>query len=137
MSIKSGRFGQVFYDPTGAGGATLVEVISLNHWTLSKKTEREDVSCFGNVNRVFVPGLPTIEGELEGFWDSAETALFDAADAATPGMLKLVPNRTETGFFWTGLAYMDAEIDVDLNAPTVSGTWAAAGDWTGPVQPPV
>ena len=136
MAILTGRFGQVFWDPTAAGGATLVEVVSLNHWTLDQSVDYEEVTCFGDTNKVYVPGMPDASGTLEGFWNSAELAIFDAATATTPGMLKLVPNRNEAGFFWTGKAYINASIDASLSVPTVSGDWRAGGPWTGPEQPP-
>jgi len=96
------------------------------------KTDREDVSCFGDTNKVYVPGLMDISGSLGGFWNSADTTLFDAAVAPTPGTLQLIPNNTEPLFMWTGPAYLDADIDCSLQAPKVSGTFSAAGPWTGP-----
>jgi hypothetical protein len=136
MAILSGRYGQVLYDPTGAGGATLVEVTSLNHWTLDQAVDYEEVTSFGDPNKVYVPGLPDASGTIEGFWNSTELAIWEAATATVPGMLKLVPNRNEATFFWTGLAYLNASIDVSLAVPTVAGEWRAAGPWSGPEQPP-
>jgi hypothetical protein len=124
MAIKTGRYGQVLWDPMAV---TPVEIISLNAWTGDFKTEYEDVTCFGDTNRVYVPGLKNAEGTLAGFWNSAELAIFEAAEQETPGTLKLVPNNTEPTFFWTGPAYMDASIDCSMTAPKVSGTWKAAG----------
>jgi len=135
MAIKTGRYGKVSYDPTGAGGVTLVQIISLNAWKLSVKTDKEDVTCYGDTNKVYVPGMKDIAGSVSGFWNSNETTLFEAADAPTPGMLELMPNDTENTFKWSGLAYIDADIDSSLSAPKVSGTFAAAGPWTGPVGP--
>lgn len=129
--IKTGRYGEVSYDPTGAGGATLTPIMSLNAWQLSLRTDRLDVTCFQDENRVYIPGMKDVSGSVSGFWNSDELALFDAADSPTPGMLKLVPNTTEPTFFWSGLAYLDAEISVGVNdAPTVTGTFSAAGAWT-------
>jgi hypothetical protein len=130
MAIKTGRYGKVSWDP--AGGTALVEIISLNAWTLNQETEMEDVSCFSDTNRVYVPGLKDLKGDLGGFWNSAELALWKAADAGTPGTLSLQPNLQEPGFKWQGLAYMNASIDCSLSAPKVTGTWAAAGSWTVP-----
>jgi hypothetical protein len=130
--IKTGRYGSVKYDPTGAGGATLVDVVSLNAWTLEMKTDYEDVTCFGDTNKVYVPGLIDMSGSVEGFWNSDELTLFEAAVAPTPGMLELAPNSTEPTFKWSGLAYLDASIDCSLEAPKVSGEWKAAGPWTIP-----
>jgi hypothetical protein len=131
MAIKTGRYGSVLYDPAGT---TPVEIISLNSWKASFKTNKEDVTCFGDVNKVYVPGMKDVSGTVAGFWNSdpaASPILFAATDAPDPGMLKLVPN-TSTGedtFFWSGLAYLDAEIDCTLAAPKVTGEFMAAGPW--------
>lgn len=130
MAIKTGRYGKVSWDP--AGGTALVEIISLNTWTLNQETEMEDVSCFGDTNRVYVPGMKDLKGDVGGFWNSAELALWKAADSGTPGTLKLQPNAQETGFAWQGLAYLNASIDCSLAAPKVTGRWAAAAAWTVP-----
>jgi hypothetical protein len=132
MAIKTGRYGKVSWDP--AGGTALVPIVSINAWTGSFKTDYEDVSCFGDTNAVFIPGLMKAEGGFEGYWNSAELALFVAAMSPTPGMLQLMPNTTEPSFFWQGLAYMGAEIDCSLEAPKVTGEWKAAGPWTVPGQ---
>ncbi len=126
MAIKSGRFGTVKYDPAGT---TPVALISLNGWKLSLKTDYEDVSCFGDTNKVYVPGLRDISGSVTGFWNSSNVVLFDATEAATPGLLELAPNSTEPTFKFSGLAYIDADIDCSLAAPKVSGSFKAAGAW--------
>jgi hypothetical protein len=128
MSIKSGRYGVVSYDPAGT---TPVALVSLNNWKLSLKTDKTNVTCFGDTNKVYVPGLKDLSGSFGGFWNSSNVVLFDAADADTPGLLKLTPNSTESTFFWSGLAYLDADIDTSVEgAPAVSGTFMAAGPWT-------
>jgi hypothetical protein len=124
MAIISGRNGQVLWDPAGT---TPVEIISLNAWTADFKTEYEDVTCFGDVNRVYIPGMKDAGGTLGGFFNSAELAVFEAAEQDTPGLLKLIPSTTEPLVFWTGPAYMDASIDASLSAPKLSGSWKAAG----------
>ena len=127
--IKTGRYGEVAYDPTGAAATTAI--ISLNGWKLSLKTDYEDVTCFQDVNKVYVPGMKDISGTVAGFWNSTSTVIFDAADAETPGMLKLSPNTTEPTFFWTGLAYLDADIDCTVKgAPKVASTFKGAGPWS-------
>lgn len=128
--IKTGRYGRVAWDP--AGGSALVPIISINAWKGSFKTDYEDVSCFGDNNKVYIPGLMDIKGTFDGFWNSAELALFRAAMSPTPGTLQLMPNYTEAAFFWQGPAYMDADIDASMQAPKITGTFQAAGDWTVP-----
>ena len=64
---------------------TPVEIISLNAWTADFKTEYEDVTCFGDVNRVYIPGMKDAGGTIGGFFNSAELAVFEAAEQDTPG----------------------------------------------------
>ena len=128
--IKTGRYGKVSFDP--AGGNALAQIVSINNWAGDFKTDYEDVSCFGDTNRVYIPGLMDIGGKFGGFWNSAELTLFKAAMSPTPGTLQLMPNTTEPTFFWQGLAYMDASIDCSLQAPKVTGTFKAAASWTTP-----
>lgn len=130
MAIKTGRYGKVSWDP--AGGSALVEIVSLNAWTYNLETEMEDVSCFSNTNKVYIPGLPDSKGDLGGYWNSADLTLWKAATAATAGTLQLMPNSTEPGFVFQGLAWMNASIDCSLSAPKVTGTWSAAANWTVP-----
>lgn len=132
MAILTGRYGAIGWDP--AGGSTFVNLVSVNAWTGNFETEYEDVTCFQDTNRVFIPGLMTAEGTVGGFWNSADLALFKAAVTPTPGTLKLIPNTTESGIFFSGKAYMSASIDCSLEAPKVTGTWKAAGPWTVPGQ---
>ena len=126
MAIKTGRYGTVKYDPAGV---TPVALISLNGWKLSLKTDYEDVTCFGDTNKVYVPGMRDISGELEGFWNSTNVVIFDATEATTPGKLELAPNSTEPTFTFAGLAYLDADIDCSLKAPKVKSSFKAAGAW--------
>jgi len=125
--IKSGRYGTVKYDPAGV---TPVLLIAINAWKLSLKTGKIKVTCFGDTNEVYVPGMKDVSGTFGGFWDSTNVVLFTAVDATTPGKLELAPNSTEPTFKWSGLAYLDADIDCKVDgAPTVSGTFMAAGAW--------
>lgn len=126
--ILSGRNGSIAYDPAGAAPVAL---IALNQWKLDLKTGKIKVTCFGDTNEVYVPGMKDISGTVGGFWDSDNVVLFEAADADTPGLLQLTPNTTEPTFLWSGLAYLDASIDVKVDgAPAVQGTFMAAGAWT-------
>ena len=128
MAILSGRYGTVKYD---AAGVTPVALVSLNTWKLSIKTDKEDVTCFLDTNKVYVPGMRDFSGSVGGFWNSSSVALFAATGAATPGLLELAPNSTEPTYKFSGLAYLDADIDCSVNgAPKVSSSFMAAGPWT-------
>lgn len=132
MAILSGRSGQVSYDSAGGSPFSFTPVVSINTWKLSLKTDYEDVSCFGDANKVYVPGLRDISGTFGGFWNSAELSLIHATSATTPGALRLTPNTTESSFFFEGLAYLDADLDCSMAAPKVTGNFRAAGSWATP-----
>lgn len=132
MSIKTGRYGQVSWDAAVASPENPLPLISINAWKLSLKTSYEDVSCFLDINIIYVPGLRDVQGTLGGFWNSDSTILIDASQQASPGFLQLAPNINEPTFLFKGLAYMDADIDCSMKAPKISGTFHAAGPWITP-----
>jgi hypothetical protein len=133
--IFAGRDGLVKWDPTG--GATAVALASIKSFTLSLATEKINVTCFQNTNRVYIPGMRDISGSLTGFWDSADMSLIEATTLTAPGTLELIPHTNDpnaaTPHTFSGLAYMDAELDTEVEgAPALSGTFMAGGDWTLP-----
>jgi hypothetical protein len=133
MAVKSGRWGQV---KLGADAATAVVVASLNAWKLSLKTDQIDVTVFQATNKMYVPGMRDISGSISGFWDSAELAIISATDDDVPSHMELIPNSNEATFAFSGLAYVDADIDTDVNgAPKLTGNFMAADSWTIPTGP--
>lgn len=128
MSIKSGRYGTVKWDPAGV---TPVLLVALNGWKLSLKEDFDEVTCFGDTNKVWVPGLPDISGSLTGFWDASNVQIFQATRASSPGLLELAPNSNEPTYKFYGSAYLDADLDCSAKgAPKVSSNFRAAGSWT-------
>jgi hypothetical protein len=114
--------------PGVTGGLDIVS--ALNSWSYSAKRDRVDVTCFNDLNKRKVLGLPDISGALGGFFDSANPVIFDVADATIPALLRLIPNKLEPSHYWQGLMYADASIKVDAKgAVSVDGSWDAAGDW--------
>jgi hypothetical protein len=138
--IRSGRNGSVKWDPTGAGDASAVALLSIKAFQLSLATDKLNVSCFGDQNRVYIPGLRDISGKLTGFWNSEDMSLIEATELTAPGFLELIPDTTDldTGtpaapFAFSGLAYIDADINTDVEgAPELTGNFMAAGSWTLP-----
>lgn len=132
--IKSGRFGQV---KMGADALTAVEVASLNAFKISMVADKIDVTCFNDENKVFVPGMRDLSGSLGGFFNSQDLSIIEATDDDVPVTLVLIPNRNEASVLFEGLAWIDADIDTDVNgAPKLTGNYMAAGSWTLPVTTP-
>ena len=119
-------------------GTPPVLVASLNKWSLDLATDKSDVTCFGDTNKVYVQGLPDLKGSVAGVFDDQEDALFVAADATVPVDLELMPVSSVATIKWAGPAWLDAAIDCPANGPvTVSGDIVAAGAWTRTLTPPV
>jgi hypothetical protein len=130
MARRHGSKGEVMMDP--AGGSATVIVAALNSWTLDLKRDRADATCFGDTNKQYVQGLPDIKGDITGIWDEAVSQiLFEQALGEIAAMLKLIPSSVAPTYFFTGLAYIDAAIEVKHDgAITIKGSFAGAGPWT-------
>jgi hypothetical protein len=139
MNRIYGSRGQVSVDradpPVPPG--TFTPIASLNKWSCSLARDRADVTAFGDTNKVSVQGLPDVKGALGGFLDTDDITILYIALGEAKVMLKLEPDTLVPTMFLSGLAFVDASIDVPANGPaTVSGTWAAAGPWDlAPTEP--
>ena len=119
-------------------GTPAVPVLSLNKWSMNAATDKVDVTAFGDVNKVYVQGLPDLKGQVAGWFDDQEDALFVAADSATPVDLELMPVAGVATIKWAGPAWLDASIEVPADgAISVSGDFVAAGAWTRTFTAPV
>jgi len=135
--ILSGRDGLVKWDPTGTGGVSAVPLISIKSFTIDLTTEKLDVTCFQDTNKVFLPGMRSASGDLSGLYNSDDFSLIEATALTAPGWLELIPHSNDpsaaTPHKFSGLAYMDAAIDTSVDGvPELTGTWMAAGPWTLP-----
>jgi hypothetical protein len=129
-----GSKGLVKMDPTGAGGATLVAVASLNKWDLDIAKDQVKVTCFGDTNQVYVDGLPDIKGSYGGYYDPEDgLVIFDVIFGAVKPLLELYPLASATTVKFGGRANIGGKISVDSNgAVTIGGSITAAGPWTIP-----
>lgn len=131
MARIHGNKGEVAMDPTG--GATATAIASVDSWDLDLAKDRVDVTCFQDVNKQTVLGLPSYSGSLSGCWDSATTPdeLFAVIFGTVSPLLKLTPSTLEPTFFFSGLANLDGALSVSAKgAVTWSGKFDAAGPWT-------
>lgn len=128
---RHGMHGEIFMDPAGAEPITGTLLASMNGWTLDMARDKVDVTAFGDPNKVYVQGFMDIKGTLKGWWEAlASRPLFDVAMGDTPCGLKLVPSSLDSTAFYSGLAYLDASIEVAADgAVSISGNFAAAGPW--------
>lgn len=133
--IRSGSKGQVKLASESPG----VVMSSLNKWALNQARDRTEVTCFGDENKTYVQGLKDIKGTISGYLNFGDgspvsggnEAILDAADGDDAVLLELVPSTVEAGRYFSGLAYLDANIEVDAKgAISLSSSFVAAGNWT-------
>jgi hypothetical protein len=123
-----GYKGDVKADKTG--GATAVSLASINAWSASFATQKTNVTCFNDPNLVYVQGLPDIKGSLAGYWDKTDRTVFEVAFGFVAAMLELYPSSLDPTYYWNGLAWLDAAIDVKVDgAVTIKSDFVAAGPW--------
>lgn len=135
--IRHGKDGQVLYDPSGSitSPSDLAAIAHIMSFKISLKTDKVPVTCLGDNNKVYVPGLPDISGQFSGFYAADELTLITASQSTTPGLLKLIPHgqNGEDDTFFLGLAYLDADIDTGVDgAPKMSSSFVAGGSWELP-----
>jgi hypothetical protein len=128
MAKYHGQRGRVYLSTSGAG--TAVQAVALTSWSLNLPTDRVEVTSFEDTNKVYVQGKKDITGDFSGFWDEADDSLFDAADSSTPVKLYLYPSADASTRYFYGTAWVDASIEVGVDAAvSISGSFAAATAW--------
>lgn len=112
------------------GGGTAIPSVSLSKWSLDKATDKVEVTAFGDLNKVYVQGLPDVKGTIAGWFDSADDALFDASESTDGIKLYLYPSANALSIYHYGPAWVDASIDVDVKgAISISASFVANGSW--------
>jgi hypothetical protein len=128
VSKYHGQSGRVYLSTTGAGTAVLA--VNLTNWSISQPTDRVEVTSFEDTNKVYVQGKRDISGELAGYWDDLDDALFDASESTTPVKMYLYPSADKPTVYWYGTAWLDASIETGIDqAVTIKGSFAAATSW--------
>lgn len=120
-----GRAGRLYAGIASAG--TAEPIANLKSWSLDFSTDKIDVTCFGDTNKVTVAGLPNATGDFDGFYDTASAQLYTASQDGVARKFYLYPTLATTTQYWFGTALFDfhAEGAVD-GAIAVSGSFEAA-----------
>jgi len=136
MARIHGRHGQV----TRTDVSPEVNIGSVMKWTLSQPRDYVEVTCFGDNNKVYVPGLRDISGSIDWAYNldvgspaAGDTEeLFEMAEADDPVSLALYPSTLDLTHYWAGPAYLDlASLTVDVKgAVTGSSNFKASGSWS-------
>lgn len=114
----------------GVGAGAVAAMVSMSQWSLSKATDKAEVTAFGDLNKVYVEGLPDVKGSISGWFDDASDVLFDGAESSTGVNLYLYPSSLVPTNYHYGPAWLDASISVDAKgAVSIKGDFVARGSW--------
>lgn len=131
MARIHGRNGQL-YVGIASSAAAAEPFPFASKWSLNFTTDREDVTAFGDSNKVYVAGLPDASGSFEGYYDDATAQAFTAATDGEARNCYFYPTTpTTAGPYWYGTAFFDFTVETDVaGVSTVSGSISAASAFT-------
>lgn len=126
MARRHGRNGRVFMNLTSGGTAEPIAFVK--SFTMSAATDKQDVTAFGDSNKIYVAGLPDAQGGFDFWYDDATVQTYTAAVDGVARKFYLYPDFVTTPgqyFFGTILPDFSVQASVD-GAVEGSGSWNAA-----------
>ena len=125
MARIHGRNGRVYMNLTSGG--TAEPVAFLNSWSISFAVDKQEVTAFGDANKIYVAGLPDASGEFSGFYDDATVQTFTAASDGVARKFYLYPSTLTNGQYFWGTIFPDFAVNAAVaGAAEVSSSWNAA-----------
>lgn len=126
MTRRHGRNGQVYLGATN--GAVAVPVLFQAAWSINMVSDKDEVTAFGDGNKVYVGGLPDASGDFSGFMDDATSQTYIAAVDGLARNFYLYPDTTNAPLiYWFGTILCDFSADGAVAGPVnFKSTWNAA-----------
>ena len=126
MARRHGRNGQVYVGLTSGAAASALPFQA--SWSINMNVDKQDVTAFGDGNKVYVAGLPDASGDFSGFMDDATSQTYVAAVDGLARNFYLYPDATNAAnVYWFGTILCDFSADGAVAGPVnFKSTWAAA-----------
>jgi len=126
MGRLHGRRGRIYLG-IASDSAAAEPLPFFARWSISFKTDKDEVTAFGDSNKIYVAGLPDASGSFSGFYDDATAQTYTAANDGLPRKFYLYPSTLTNTQYFFGTILPDMNIDSDVAASIkVSSDWAAA-----------
>lgn len=127
MTRHHGRNGSVYLSVTNGAAASPCAFQAA--WSLNKTVDKQDVTAFGDGNKVYVAGLPDAAGDFSGFWDDLTAQTYTAATDGLSRTLYLYPDITNSPtVYFFGQVLPDWSADGAVGGGVnFKSTWNAAG----------
>lgn len=126
MARRHGRNTRVFMNLTSGGTAEPVAFV--RSYSMSAATDKQDVTAFGDSNKIYVAGLPDSSGSFEFWYDDATVQTYTAAVDGVARKFYLYPDFVTTPgqYFW-GTILPDFSVSAAVDgAVEGSCSWNAA-----------
>jgi|SRR5690242_8399410 len=127
MARHHGRNGRVYMGATNGAVATPLPFQA--SWSINQTTDKQDVTAFGDGNKIYVAGLPDSSGDFSGFLDDATSQTFVAAIDGLSRNFYLYPDVSlfPNNWYWFGQILVDASADGAVGGPVnFKASWNAA-----------
>ena len=126
MVRRHGRNAQVYVGITSGAAASPVPFMA--SWTMNQVTDKQEVTAFGDSNKVYVAGLPDSSGDFGGFMDQASSQTYIAAVDGLPRNFYLYEDAiNDPNVYWFGTIIADFSTDGAVAGPVnAKATWVAA-----------
>ena len=126
MVRRHGRNGQVYLGLTSVALASPLPFQA--SWSINMNVDKQDVTAFGDGNKVYVAGLPDASGDFGGFMDDATSQTYIAAVDGLARNFYLYPDATNSpNVYWFGTVLPDFSADGAIAGPVnFKSTWNAA-----------
>lgn len=126
MTRRHGRNAQIYVGVTN--GAAASPCTFQASWSISMSTDKQDVTAFGDSNKVYVAGLPDSSGDFSGFLDDVTSQTYIAATDGLARNFYLYPDVTnDPNVYWFGTILPDFSADGAVGGPVnFKASWNAA-----------
>ena len=131
MARIAGTTGRL-YVGIASSAAAAEPVAYISKMSLDFATDDLEVTAMGDVNKVYVSGMPDCTGSFSGFYDDATAQTYTAArDGSARNFYWYPKTPSNTGPYWFGTGLFDFSIETDIGgAVSVSGNFKAASPVT-------
>jgi len=125
MSRIHGRNGRIYLALTSGG--TAEPIAFLDSWSIDFAVDKQEVTAFGDPNKLYVAGLPDASGDFSGFYDDATVHTYAAASDGVARRFYLYPSTTNNAQYFWGTILPDLKINAAVaGAAEISSSWNAA-----------
>jgi len=99
----------------------------MSDWSINFVVDKVDVSAMGDLNKIYVAGLPDASGDFNGWYDMATSQTYIAATDSLDRAFYLYPTTLTPLQYFFGRIFPDFAAAGGASAATsVKSTWVAS-----------